>query len=145
MTFKELQAEKIKAMKEKDSLKNKTLTAVIASVKNKAIANKCKDSIPEEIVNEILLKELRLVKEMLITCPASRVELFKEYTERHRILKEYAPVINSNVNDIKNLIINIGIPLEKRNRGKIMKVISTQYKHQFDMAVVNSVLTSLLQ
>ena len=62
MTFKKLQAEKIKAMKEKDDLRNKTLTLVIANVKNAAIDRKCLDNIPEDLVDEILLRRRILCK-----------------------------------------------------------------------------------
>lgn len=149
MTFKKLQAEKIKAMKEKDDLRNKTLTLVIANVKNAAIDRKCLDNIPEDLVDEILLKELKAAREAISACPKDRVELLEEYNLRCSILEKYAPTLISDEDEIKMFLINLSnekaIPLLKKNRGRFMKTISTEYKNQFEMAVINAVLGELLQ
>ena len=149
MTFKKLQAEKIKAMKKKDDLRNKTLTLVIANVKNAAIDRKCLDNIPEDLVDEILLKELKAAREAISACPKDRVELLEEYNLRCSILEKYAPTLISDEDEIKMFLINLSnekaIPLLKKNRGRFMKTISTEYKNQFEMAVINAVLGELLQ
>ena len=149
MTFKELQAEKIKAMKEKDNLKNKTLTLVIANIKNAAIDRKCLDNISEDLVDEILLKEMKAAKETRDSCPEDRTELLAEYTSRYLILKFYAPVLISDENNIENFIIEMSeqedFSLIKKNRGIIMKHINSNYKNKFDMAKVNKVLSKILK
>lgn len=149
MTFKELQAEKIKAMKEKDNLKNKTLTLVIANIKNAAIDRKCLDNISEDLVDEILLKEMKAAKETRDSCPEDRAELLAEYTSRYLILKSYAPVLISDENNIENFIIEMSeqedFSLIKKNRGIIMKHINSNYKNKFDMAKVNKVLSKILK
>ena len=149
MTFKKLQAEKIKAMKEKDDLRNKTLTLVIANVKNAAIDRKCLDNIPEDLVDEFLLKELKAAREAISACPKDRVELLEEYNLRCSILEKYAPTLISDEDEIKMFLINLSnekaIPLLKKNRGRFMKTISTEYKNQFEMAVINAGLGELLQ
>lgn len=149
MTFKKLQAEKIKAMKEKDDLRNKTLTLVIANIKNAAIDKKCLDNIPEDLVDEILLKEMKAAKESRDSCPENRLTLLAEYTSRYLILKSYAPVLISDETYIENFIIKMSeqedFSLTKKSRGIIMKHINSNYKNKFDMAKVNKVLSKILK
>lgn len=149
MTFKKLQAEKIKAMKEKDDLRNKTLTLVIANVKNAAIDKKCLDNIPEDLVDEILLKEMKAAKETRDACPENRLELLAEYTSRYLILKSYAPILISDETSIEDFIVKVSeqekFSLTKNNRGMIMKYIISNYKNKFDMAKVNKVLSKILK
>ena len=149
MTFKKLQAEKIKAMKEKDDLRNKTLTLVIANVKNAAIDRKCLDNIPEDLVDEILLKELKAAREAISACPEDRIELLAEYTSRCLILEKYAPKLISDEKEIFDFLNTLsdttGITLVKKNRSIIMKYIATNCKNQFDMAAVNKVLGNVLK
>lgn len=149
MTFKELQNQKIIAMKSKNELENKVLTLVIANVKNAAIDKKCIDNIGEDLVNEVLLKELKAAKESVNSCPEDRIELLAEYTSRCLILEKYAPKLISDEKEIFDFLNKLSnmedIALVKKNRGAIMKYISVNCKNQFDMAAVNKVLGSILK
>lgn len=149
MTFKELQNEKIIAMRNKDSLTNKTLTLAISSIKNAAIEKKCVDNIPENLVDEILLKELKAARESVNSCPPDRIKLLEEYTTRCLVLEKYAPKLITDKEEIKKLLIKLSeencIPLIKKNKGRFMKIISTEYKNKFDMAAVNKVLGNVLK
>ena len=149
MNYKEIQQAKIIAMKNKNILENKVLTLVPSNIKNEAIKEKCVNNISEELVNKILLKELKAAKEAISACPKDRVELLEEYNLRCSILEKYAPTLISDEDEIKMFLINLSnekaIPLLKKNRGRFMKTISTEYKNQFEMAVINAVLGELLQ
>ena len=149
MTFKELQNEKIIAMKNKDSLTNKTLTLVISSIKNSAIEKKCVDNIPENLVDEILLKELKAARESVNSCPPDRIKLLGEYTTRCLILEKYAPKLITDKEEIKKFFIKLSeencIPLIKKNKGRFMKIISTEYKNKFEMRIINEVSREILQ
>jgi len=149
MTFKELQNEKIIAMKNKDSLTNKTLTLVISNIKNAAIEKKCVDNIPEDLVDEVLLKELKAARESVNSCPQDRIKLLGEYTARCLILEKYAPKLITNKEAIKKFFIKLSeencIPLIKKNKGRFMKIISTEYKNKFEMRVINEVSREILQ
>lgn len=149
MNYKEIQQAKIIAMKNKKVLENKVLTLVLSGIKNEAIKEKCINDIPEELVNKILLKELKAAKEAINACPKDRTELLEEYNLRCSILEKYAPTLISDEDEIKMFLINLSnekaIPLLKKNRGRFMKTISTEYKNQFEMGVINVVLGELLQ
>lgn len=43
------------------------------------------------MVDQVILKELKTVKEQVDTCPDSRQDLKEEYQARYNIIQEYAP------------------------------------------------------
>ncbi len=53
--------------------------------KKAAIDEGCRDNIPEELVNKVILKEMKSVKEQIDTCPATRTDLLDEYNTRYAI------------------------------------------------------------
>ena len=72
MTFKELQAAMIAAMKEKNRVKKEVIADMVACAKNMAIEKGCKDNITDEIVAAAILKSKKMCQDQIDTCPASR-------------------------------------------------------------------------
>ena len=84
---------------------------------------------------------------MIDTCPADRTDKLNEYTAAMAIVKEYAPQLITDENEIKGMILyvlNNEYALEKKNRGQIMKIVMPVLKGQVDMAVANKVIGSML-
>lgn len=148
MTIEQLTADMITAMKEKDKFKKDTLSAVIGSIKKVAIDKKCKDNITEDLVNEVLLKELKTVKEMIDTCPEDREETRAEYTLRYDIIASYAPQQLSE-EDIKMELLMFcefeNLDLTKANRAAIMKGFMPTIKGRADGKLANKVITEMLK
>ena len=148
MTLKILQAEMITAMKNKDKARKDTLSSLIGAVKKTAIDKMCKDNITEELVNEVILKELKTIQEMIDTCPIDRIELLAVYVERKKIIQEFAPILMTNEIEIKNAITTLlsdsQIEVIKTNKGQIMKVVMSAMKGNADMKIVNKVLGEML-
>lgn len=149
MTLEKLQKDMIQAMKDKDTVRKSVLSSAIGAVKNAAIAKKCRDNISEGLVDEVLLKEKKTVQEQIATCPADRVETLKEFNEKLSIIDEYCPKLLDDPVEIENTIRKLceeaQVVLAKANKGPIMKTIMPYFKGKADMAVVNKVLTALLQ
>lgn len=148
MTLEILQAEMITAMKNKDKARKDTLSSLIGAVKKTAIDKMCKDNITEELVNEVVLKELKTIQEMIDTCPIDRIELLAVYVERKKIIQEFAPILMTNETEIKNVITTLisdsQIEAIKTNKGQIMKVVMPAMKGKADMKIVNKVLGEIL-
>ena len=148
MTMEQLTADMITAMKEKDKFKKDTLSAVIGSIKKVAIDKKCKDNITEDLVNEVLLKELKTVKEMIDTCPEDRVDTLADYTLRYNIIALYAPQ-QLNAEDIKAELMLFAaannIDLVKANKAIIMKGFMPTIKGRADGKLANSVIMEMLK
>ena len=149
MTLEILQKEMIQAMKDKDINKKSVLSGAIGAIKNAAIAKKCKDNITEELVNEVLLKELKTLNEMIATCPISRNDLLSEYIDKRDALNEYAPKLLDDPKEIESTIRQLcgecHADLTKNNRGPIMKIIMPYFKGKADMKIVNQVIGELLK
>ena len=149
MTLETLQAAMIAAMKNKDKERKDTLSSLIGAIKKVAIDKKCKDNITEELVNEVILKEKKIVQEMIDTCPEERTDLLKQYTERLKVIDEFAPVLMTNDEEIKNVISTIlsdnQIEATKTNKGQIMKTVMPVLKGKADMKIVNQVIGEMLK
>lgn len=141
MTLEILQTEMIVAMKEKKVLKKEVLSSAIDAIKKATITSTGRIEITEELINQVLLKEVKTLKEMIDTCPASRAELLSQYNEKLRILEKFAPQLITDKTDIANLVQSLGIELTKNNRGNIMK----ELKGKVDMKIANEVLGGLLK
>lgn len=148
MTLEILQSEMITAMKNKDKARKDTLSSLIGAVKKTAIDKMCKDNITEELVNEVVLKELKTIQEMIDTCPIDRIELLAVYVERKKIIQEFAPILMTNEIEIKNAITTLlsdsQIEVIKTNKGQIMKVVMPSMKGKADMKIVNKILGEML-
>ena len=149
MTLEQLQKEKIKAMKEKHILKQEVLTSAIAAIKNAAIAEKCRDNVPEELVNKILLKEKKTLQEMIDTCPEDRVMVRASYITKMGYLDEYVPKLIDDPEiirkDVRSILYTLGIEETKANKGAVMKAVMPHFKGKADMKIVNQVIGEMLK
>ena len=149
MTLEFLQKEKIQAMKEKNILKIEILSSIIGAIQNAAIAKKCKDNITEELVNEVLLKEKKILQEQIATCPADRIVMLANFVRKMEYLNEYCPTLMDNPEEIREIVVKelaaAGIEPVKANKGAVMKIVMPQFKGKADMKVVNQVVSELLQ
>lgn len=135
------------AMKTHATLEVETLRSVVAAVKKAAIDKRCE--ITEELVDEMLLKEVKIIKEQIETCPVTRPEMRDEYEHRLMIIENFAPkLIDDPVEitaTIEALLVKAGIDTETANRGQIMKTIMPHLKGKADMTIVNKVVNKILQ
>lgn len=148
MTIEQLRNDRNEAMKAKDTLKKDTLSAIIGAIDKTAIDRKCKDNITEALVDEVLLKELKTVKEMIDTCPADRDETRAEYTARYNIVASYAPEQLTEEDIALELVMfcNLeGIDLVKENKAQIMRGFMPTIKGRADGKLANKVIMEALK
>lgn len=141
MTLEILQKEMINAMKNKDKIRKDTISSLVQAVKKAAIDGKCKDNIPEELVDKALLKEEKTVKEMIDTCPTDRIDTLNEYNQRLAIISEFTPRLIDNPEKIEQMVNELGIELVKKNMGVIMKELKSK---SVDMKVAKDVVGKML-
>ena len=141
LTLEFLQAEMIAAMKNKDKLRKDTISSLVQAIKKFGIDNKCKDNITNEQLSSVILKEKKIMQEMIDTCPADRTDTLAEFNARMAIINEFAPSLMDNEDAIKTFIQNLGIEPIKSNRGEIMKAL----KGKADMKIANQVVSQMLQ
>lgn len=145
MKFEQLQKDMMAAMKARDKVRKDALSALVSAAKKAAIDEGCRDNISEEIVDRIILKEIKSVKEQIDTCPDSRADLKQEYQARFDIFQEYAPKMMS-AEEIESFIMEkfADIAVQK-NKGMIMKSIMPELKGKADGSVISQVVAKLCQ
>ena len=130
----------VAAMKAKNKVRRAALASAIDAVNKATITATGRVPITEELVDAILLKEVKTLKEMIDACPADRKDLLNEYEYRLATIKEFAPQLITDKSDIEDLVKSLKIELTKANRGTIMK----ELKGKVDMKIANEVLGGLL-
>ena len=88
MTVEALRKDMVAAMKAKDKTTKDAVSSLISAVKKAAIDEGCREDVPEALVDRVILKELKTVKEQLDTCPENRDDLRAEYQARYDVIAE---------------------------------------------------------
>lgn len=145
MTFEKLRADMIAAMKAKDKVRKDVISSMIAAVKKCGIDNGVRENIPEDMVNTVLIKELKTAKEQLDTCPPERTELIEEYKTNYEIIKEYAPRQMDEAEVEAFLKEHFADVIATKNKGMIMKTVMAELKGKADGKVINGVVAKLCQ
>lgn len=145
MQFEKLQKDMIAAMKAKDKPRKESISALISAVKKAAIDKGCRDNITEELVDSVILKELKTAKEQIDFCPADRTELKEEYQARYDVISEYAPKLLSADEVTEILTTKFADVIATKNKGQIMKAVMAELKGKADGKVINQVVAQLCQ
>lgn len=143
MDIKTLQKDMIVAMKARDKARKESISALIQAVKKVAIDEGCRDDIPEEMVNKVILKELKTVKEQIESCPDDRTDLKEEYQARYDVFSEYAPQLMSAEEVEAELKEKFADVLATGNKGQIMKAVMPAFKGRADGKVINQLVSKL--
>ena len=145
MEFKQIQGEMIAAMKSGDKVRKNAVSNLIAAIKKVAIDNGTRDNITEELVNQVVLKELKSIKEQIDSCPDERAELKQEYQTNYDIISEFTPK-QLDENEIREIITSKFADLIKSgNKGMIMKAVMGELKGKAEGKLINSVVASLCE
>ena len=145
MQMEQLQKDMIAAMKAKDKPRKEATSTLVSAVKKAAIDAGCRDDIKEDMVDQVILKELKTVKEQIDTCPAEREDLKAEYQFRYDVIQEYAPSLMSE-EEIRNFIMEkFADIVAQKNKGMIMKNVMPELKGKADGKLINQVVAKLCE
>ena len=143
MTLEALRKDMVAAMKAKDKTTKDAVSSLVSAVKKAAIDEGCRDDIKGELVDKVILKELKTAKEQIDTCPDSRQDLKAEYQFRYDVIKEYAPAQMS-AEEVKAYIQEkFAEVVATKNKGMIMKNVMADMKGKADGKVINQVVAEL--
>ena len=145
MQIETLQKDMIAAMKARDKVRKEAISSMISAVKKVAIDEGCRDDIKEELVDRVILKEMKTVKEQIDTCPADRTDLLEEYQTRYKIFEEYAPKLMSEEEVEAFITEKFAEVLATKNKGMVMKNVMPELKGKADGKVINQVVAQLCQ
>lgn len=143
MKFEDLRSEMVKAMKARDKDTKDAISLLVAAVKKEAIDKGMRDDVPEEIVDSVIAKETKIMKEQLDTCPDSREDLKALYTFRYNVFCKYAPKMMS-LEEIEAFINEHFADLvASKNKGMLMKSCMAELKGKADGKDVNAAVTKI--
>ena len=143
MQLETLQKDMIAAMKAKNKERKDSISSLIGAIKKVAIDEKVREDIPEELVDRVILKEMKSVKEQIDTCPADRTELLAAYKARYAVFEEYAPKMLS-AEEVKAIIMEkFADVVATKNKGMIMKNVMGELKGKADGKVINQIVAEL--
>ena len=138
-----LQSAMIAAMKAKDKPRKDAISALVSAVKKAGIDAGCREDIPTSMVDQVILKELKSVKEQIDTCPDSRADLKEEYQFRYNVMQEFAPQQMS-AEEVKAVLQEkFADVLATKNKGMIMKSVMAELKGNADGNVINQLVAEL--
>lgn len=125
--YETLKADMTAALKEGNKIRRVTIADIVASIDKAATAGKTRVAITDTLVDEVLTKYVKTVKEMIDTCPNDEkyADRKAEYIAKLAIVEEYAPKV---IDDVKEIIAMINywgicnaVSITSGNKGIIMK------------------------
>lgn len=142
----EVRSAMMAAMKAKDKERKDALSALLTALKNKAIDKRA--DLTEEEETQVILKEIKQLKETIEMTPADRTDILAECNSRLAVLEEYAPKMMDE-EEIKAVVsevlsaLGLDAPTAKE-KGKIMKEMMPKVKGKADGKLVSEVVASFL-
>ena len=142
----EVRSAMMAAMKAKDKERKDALSALLTALKNKAIDKRA--DLTEEEETQVILKEIKQLKETIEMTPADRTDILAECNSRLAVLEEYAPKMMDE-EEIKAVVsevlasLGLDAPTAKE-KGKIMKELMPKVKGKADGKLVNDIVLSFL-
>lgn len=142
----EIRSAMMAAMKAKDKERKDALSALLTALKNKAIDKRA--DLTEEEETQVILKEIKQLKETIEMTPADRTDILAECNSRLAVLEEYAPKMMDEA-EIKAVVsevltsLGLDAPTAKE-KGKIMKELMPKVKGKADGKLVSEVVASFL-
>lgn len=146
MTLEILQNEMTKALREGNKARRTVLGVLVAAVQSATITPNGRVEATEQLVDSVLLKQAKLVKEQIDMCPASRPEMLEAYKYQLAVIEEFAPVQITDEAVIRKMIETAikleNIPLSQNARKVVMPKLKDSGA---DMKVVNQVFIQMLK
>ena len=142
----EVRSAMMAAMKAKDKERKDALSALLTALNNKAIDKRA--DLTEEEETQVILKEIKQLKETIEMTPADRTDILTECNSRLAVLEEYAPKMMDEA-EIKAVVsevltsLGLDAPTAKE-KGKIMKELMPKVKGKADGKLVSEVVASFL-
>lgn len=143
MEFTELQGALKDAMKAHDTIKKEAVQTLIAAVKKAAIDGGTRDNITSELVDSVILKELKVAKEQVDTCPESCAEQLEEYKSKYEVIKSFAPAQMSEEELYPVIKEKFGELIASGNKGAYMKTVMAEFKGKADGKLINKVISDI--
>lgn len=144
MNYEQLRAEKMAALKSKDTIKNNVVTMLLSGM------TYLKKEVGRELTDEecmgVIQKELKQVKESL-EMSKGREDAVEELQKQIAILEGYLPkqMGEDEVQaKVESIIAQLGVEPTVKNKGAIMKNVMAELKGKADGKLIGRIVDQLL-
>ena len=148
MTIEMLEQERNFARKNGNSERLLVLNDIIAKARAKETAGKTKIELNERLVNDTLAEYYKMLKDGIKQMPIGH-PVWETYNKQLEIVKELSTHMMTEEWEIENLINKVlytnEIPVSRKNKGKMMKVLMPALRAEYaDMDVAMSVIEFMI-
>ena len=134
----EIRSAMVAAMKAGDKERKPALSFLLSSLKNKAIDKRA--DLTEEEEGQVILKEIKQLKETIDMTPEDRTDLIEEAQKRLAVLEDEIKAV------ITSVLADLGIDAPTaKDKGKIMKELMPKVKGKADGKEVNQILAGMMK
>lgn len=102
--YEQLKKDMMESLRDGLRARRETIADMISYIEKEATSGKERVEITDAFVDDKLMKYQKQTKEQLDTCPASRADLLEKYSEKMKIVMEYAPQIQNDPEQIRKAI-----------------------------------------
>lgn len=146
MTLEKLQNEMTKALRDGEKARRTVLGVLVGAVQEATITPKGRVEATEELVNNVLLKQAKITREQIDTCPTSRPEMLEAYKYQLAVIEEFAPVQITDEAIIRKMITAACKIANTELSQNARKIVMPKLKDSgADMKIVNKVFTDMLK
>lgn len=144
MLYDDFRKEKMKALKNKDHVRNNVITGILSDL---IYIKKEKGQDPTEADSvKVVAKRIKQLKETR-ELSASRPDKLEEIDRELAVLEEYMPKQLSKEEievEVKKILSETGLAPVAKNRGQIMKAVMPKLSGKADGKLINQVVGTLL-
>lgn len=141
-----VRAAMMQAMKDKQKERKEALSLLLSALKNKAIDKRAE--LTEEEENAVVLREIKQCQESIDTA-GGREAIIAENTLRMQVYQEFAPKMmdeDAILQEIRAVLAELNLPRPTvQQKGTIMKNLMPRVKGKADGALVQKMLSSLME
>lgn len=144
MNYEQLRAEKMAALKSKDTVKNNVITMLLSGMTY--LKKEVGRELTEEECLSVIQKELKQVRESL-ELSKGREDAAAELTAQIAILEGYLPKQMDEAEikaSVRRILAELGLEATVKNKGLIMKNVMAQLKGKADGKLIGKVVNELL-
>lgn len=145
MNYESLRSEKMQALKEKNSLKNRVLTNVLSELVYQK-KEKGEQGLDEKTIISVFRKMVKQVEET-IALSKGRPEIQEKLKLELEVLKSYLPQSISSIDllpKIKALAENNGIEQNVKNKGKLMALAIASFSDMAEGKTISQAVDAYL-
>ena len=146
MTLEILQNEMTKALREGNKARKTILGVLVGSVQSATITPTGRVEATEQLVDNVLIKQAKLVKEQIDMCPPTRRDLLEAYKYQLSVIEEFAPTQITDEAVIREMIATACKIANMELSQNARKIVMPKLKDSgADMKIVNQVFTQMLK